>query len=414
MDGTTMSASATPDLHERPGQGVPVAGKSNSLRLDPGDLGIGHLFWTMRDAVVVGEVDTGTIVLWNPAAERLFGWTAADIVGAPLEHIIPERMRTAHREGLARYAVIGGGQLIDRDAPSDVPAVRKDGTEITVELSLTPLAHLDATETGIPRYVLAFVRDATERTRLAAERSAVLAAAQDYVRRLEDLATMESGFTAMVAHELGGPVAAVGALANLLERNILPADEQRSIVRAIRAEAKILQRLVEDIRTVSAVEREAFAVRKQPIPVATLVADAMAFARTLADDHPLHDDVSVEALAKQVEIDPDRIGQVLRNLLGNAVKHTPPGTGVEVRVASLDGYVRFQVADTGPGISPADLDRIFTKFGRGRDAEDRMTPGTGLGLYVARQILRAHGSDLHVSSTPGQGTVFTFDLESST
>lgn len=412
MDGTTMSASRAFDLHDRSGCDGPIVRTEKCPRLEPEDLGIGHLFWAMRDAVVVGDVGTGTIVLWNPAAERLFGWSATEVIGTLLERIIPERLRAAHREGLSRYAAEGCGALIDQETPVDVPAVRRDGTEITVELSLTPLSHLDATDTGIPRYVVAFVRDATERTRLVTERAAVLASAQEYGRRLEELATLEKGFTAMVAHELGGPIAAIGALANLLERGIIT-EEQRSIVRTIRSEVKILHRLVEDIHAVAAVERDAFAIRPCRVPVTTLVADAVAFARTLADDHPMRDDVAAEALAMQVEVDPDRIGQVLRNLLGNAVKHTPPGTCVGIRVSTANERVRFEVADTGPGIPPEDTERIFAKFARGRDAEDRSTPGTGLGLYLARQIVRAHGSELHASSTPGKGTTFTFEMEQS-
>lgn len=409
-----MSASKTFDMHDRVGHVLPVVGEVSSSRLDPGDLGIGHLFWTMRDAVVVGDVETGAIVLWNPAAERLFGWRAAEAIGAPLEQIIPERLRSGHHAGLTRYATQGCGPLIDRETPTEVPAVHKNGTEITVELSLTPLAHLDIISAGVPRYVIAFVRDATERTRLTAERTAVLAAAQDYARRLEELATLESGFTAMVAHELGGPIAAIGALASLLERDTMATGEQRSIVQVIRSEVKILHRLVNDIQAAAVSERNAFAVRTSPVPVATLVADAIAFARTLATDHPMRDNVAPEALAMQVNADPDRIGQVLRNLLGNAVKHTPAGTSIEIRVLLMNGRVRFEIADTGPGIPPGEMERIFTKFARGREAEVLETPGTGLGLYLSRQILRAHTADLCVSSVPAQGTVFWFDLETST
>lgn len=414
MDGTTMSASPVSRAGGHNARAVDRVDTVGCPLLEPEKLGIGHLFWTMRDAVIVGDVSTGTIVLWNPAAERLFGWSAPEVVGASLETIIPEHIRAAHRSGMSRYAAHGCGSLIDGETPVEVPALRKDGTEITVELNLTPLSHLDTNDSGIPRFVIAFVRDATARTQVARERETVLAVAQDYARRLEELATLESGFTAMVAHELGGPVAAIGALARLLERGTLAVDEQRATVQALRAETKILQRLINDIQVAATVERDSFTVRPHRVPVVALVADAIAFARTLADDHPMHDDVAAEALAMQVEADPDRIGQVLRNLLGNAVKHTPAGTGVHLRVSPVNGRVRFDVADTGPGIPPTECARIFTRFGRGRDALDRKTPGTGLGLYLARQIVQAHGSDLSVSVTPGEGTTFSFDLEAST
>ena len=106
--------------------------------------------------------------------------------------------------------------------------------------------------------------------------------------------------------------------------------------------------------------------------------------------------------------DPERIGQVLRNLLSNAAKYSPEGTPIELRVIDKKGRVRLEVADRGPGIHPDDVTRIFEKFGRGR--EDRKTPGVGLGLYLSRRIVRGHGSELTVEARPGGGSVFGFDL----
>ncbi|MBA2277277.1 MAG: ATP-binding protein, partial [Chloroflexia bacterium] len=114
--------------------------------------------------------------------------------------------------------------------------------------------------------------------------------------------------------------------------------------------------------------------------------------------------------------DPVRIGQVLRNLLGNAVKYTPPGTPVELRARPADapGWVRVEVADQGDGIHPDDLDRIFDKFGRGRRSSSGWIAGTGLGLYLSRRIVYLHGSDLTVTTTTGAGATFGFDLEITT
>jgi signal transduction histidine kinase len=109
--------------------------------------------------------------------------------------------------------------------------------------------------------------------------------------------------------------------------------------------------------------------------------------------------------------DPERISQVLRNLLQNAAKHTPPGTSVELRAHREGRQVRIEVADNGPGFAPEYVELIFEKFARGPSAAAQQTSGAGLGLYVSRQILRSHGSDLTVDSTLGKGTVFAFDLK---
>lgn len=384
----------------RPGEAAP---------LRPEDLGIGRLFWTMRDAVVVGDVSTGLVVLWNPAAEHLFGWPATAIVGQPIERLVPERLRAAHRAGLARYAATGHGARIDGGGPVEVPALRRDGTEITVELSMTPLA--DAVTNGAPRHIAVFVRDATERAHLARERAAVLAAAQDYARRLEELATLKAHFSAMVAHELGAPIATVRALVDLLRRGAVPASEQEAILNTIRAEADLLTRLVHDVEAAATVEQDDFAVEPRPIPVASILADAVGAARLLPGNHPFEEAIAEEVLAVQVVADPERIGQVLRNLLGNAARHTPPGTAITLRARPEDGRVRVEVADAGPGIAAEDRDRILNKFGRSQCTVERGTPGVGLGLYLARRILRAHDTDLVVDTAPGAGTCFGFTLE---
>ena len=130
-------------------------------RLVPADLGIGALFTRIREAVVVGDATTGRIILWNPAAERIFGRTADEAVGQPLESLVPEELRDAHRAGLARYAATGTGAIIDNDRAVELPALRGDGTTLYVELSLSALDPIPA----VRRPVLAVIRDVTERKR---------------------------------------------------------------------------------------------------------------------------------------------------------------------------------------------------------------------------------------------------------
>jgi signal transduction histidine kinase len=293
--------------------------------------------------------------------------------------------------------------LLTADRPVEVPALRHDGEEIAIELTLNPL--VGARVPG--RFVLALIRDATERQRLERERAGFLAAAQEQARRLEELACLKADFTAMIAHELGAPVAAIRALASLLSRPQGDSLEQAALVTAIGAEANVLATLVEDVRAASQVERDDFTIRPRPIPVASILADAVAFAGTLAAEHPLTTEAQTIAC---VLADSERIGQVLRNLVGNAAKHTPPGTLITLRALPAEDRVRLEVADEGPGIAAEDLRRIFHKFERGRDATGNSVPGVGLGLYLSRRIIRAHGSELTVSSEPGAGAVFGFTL----
>jgi len=123
----------------------------------PHQLGLGPLFETMNDAAVVAEAGHGVILLWNPAASQIFGYTVDEILGAPLEMLMPERMREMHRAGLARFARTDHGPYIDSHKPVELPGVTKDGTEIAIELTLSKIDSVSR------QYVLAVIRDITAR-----------------------------------------------------------------------------------------------------------------------------------------------------------------------------------------------------------------------------------------------------------
>ncbi len=130
--------------------------------LAPRDLGMGRLFESVRDAVIVADADTGRMVLWNPAAAKIFGYSSAEALGMSVEELVPDYLRARHRAGMARYRDTGHGRYIDSSEPLDLPAVRKTGEEIRVELTLSPIEPVD--EAAIEgSFVLAIVRDATER-----------------------------------------------------------------------------------------------------------------------------------------------------------------------------------------------------------------------------------------------------------
>jgi len=127
----------------------------------PADLGIGTLFTRVREAVVVADAPTGRIILWNPAAVRMFGHAPSDAIGQTLEILVPPELRGAHRAGIERYAAVRTGALVDRDQPVELPALRKDGSRLVVELSLSSLDPIP----GVAAPVLAVIRDVTERKR---------------------------------------------------------------------------------------------------------------------------------------------------------------------------------------------------------------------------------------------------------
>ncbi len=242
---------------------------------------------------------------------------------------------------------------------------------------------------------------------VAEERAAVLAAERELGARMAELASLRADFTAMVAHELAAPAAVLKGYAAMLSTGSLDHDRQKEAAAAIQDEADLIATLIEDVRAAASAERDDFSLRIVSTTVAPLLADAADYARTLPGDHPVTVSCNVRA---RIMVDPERIGQVLRNLVSNACKHTPPGTPVALRAEERRDCLRIEVADQGSGIHPDDLGRIFEKFGRGRNAVGERVPGVGLGLYLSRRIIQSHGATLGVESTPGQGAAFWFEV----
>ncbi len=174
----------------------------------PEDLGIGKLFERIRDAVIVADAKTQRIVLWNRAAETMFGYSSSEALELRVEALVPEYLKAQHRAGMTRYAQTGHGPYIDSHSLLELPALRKDGEEIHIELSLSPIGPVDDAD-GDGRFVLAIIRDITDRKR-AEERL------QEANRRLEKLAVLKADFTAMVAHELEAPLAAIRGYTDML------------------------------------------------------------------------------------------------------------------------------------------------------------------------------------------------------
>ncbi len=246
--------------------------------------------------------------------------------------------------------------------------------------------------------------------RIAQEREALLVAEKETNRRLEELGVMKADFTAMIAHELNAPLSAVRNLSDMLSTEELSNTERRRVLDEIQAQTDSLNALVEDVRVSGSIERDDFDVKLRSTPLKELLDDAAVFFRTLPGERKLT--ITFEADEDTgLLADAGRVGQVLRNLLSNAARHSPESEGVEIRAVRLEKQVRIEVADRGCGIHPDDVARIFEKFGRGRDAAGRKVPGAGLGLYLSRRIARRHGGDLKLLSTSGEGSVFAFELE---
>ena len=255
-----------------------------------------------------------------------------------------------------------------------------------------------------------------ELRRIASERARMLADERERTRRLGELAALRADFSAMVAHELGGPISAIRRLNEMLQFGGENTEIRGYATTTIEGEVEALDSLVADVRSAAAAERDDFEVDARWIPLPAILRNAEAYAMTLPGEHPVEVLTECEQDLVKVRADSRRIGQVIANLLSNAAKYSPARSPIQLRVRPAaqgppEGRVRLEVSDQGPGLEPDDLARIFEKFGRGRDSSGHKVAGVGLGLYISRRIVRSHGSELTVMTQPGEGSTFGFELE---
>jgi signal transduction histidine kinase/membrane protein implicated in regulation of membrane protease activity len=228
------------------------------------------------------------------------------------------------------------------------------------------------------------------------------------VEELRRLSALRADFVSLVSHELRSPMAAVIGAARTLQlrwRELQP-DQREAFLALIGDETSRLAALIGDVLDTSRIDAGTFTYRFVDVDLLALVQDSVTAASVGQDEVPVLAEVPPQVPA--IRGDPERLRQVLGNLIDNAVKYSPAGEPVQVRVAGSNGNVHISVADRGPGIGANDQPLIFEKFGR--VASGNSKPGTGLGLYIARSITEAHGGTLGVASSPGRGATFTVTL----
>jgi two-component system phosphate regulon sensor histidine kinase PhoR len=227
------------------------------------------------------------------------------------------------------------------------------------------------------------------------------------IRRLE---TVRRDFVANVSHELRTPIASLKAMVEALEAGAMndPA-ATRDFLTRMHGEVDGLAQLVAELLTLSRVESGEERPRPEPVEPIELVRPAVARLGALAGRSSVSLELDLPSRLPSVLADREKIGQVLTNLLHNAIKFTPAGGRVVVGAASEDGAVRFEVRDTGVGIARDEVDRVFERFYKSE--RSRAGGGTGLGLAIARHIVDAHGGSIAAKSEgPGRGSTFSFTL----
>ncbi|OWY68320.1 hypothetical protein B7486_27045 [cyanobacterium TDX16] len=380
----------------------------------------------IADDAIISIDSNQRITLFNSGAERIFGYSAAEAIGQPLDLLLPKRFAIAHRQHVDEF---GQSPNLARRMGErrEIYGCRKDGTEFPAEASISKL------NLGGETVYTVYLHDVSDR---------------------KQIERMKDEFISIVSHELRTPLTSIHGSLGMLASGLLQPDSPQGqrLLQIATDSTERLVRLINDILDIERIESGKVKMEKESCDVTELITEAVNVMQPLADKAGIT--LSVSSLPIQVWADPDRIVQTLTNLLSNAIKFSPSGstvwlsvelgsreqgagsrgekragnTGGEIqnpkfkiqnsnisdplapRSSLLTPHITFQVKDTGRGIPADKLDSIFERFQQVDSTDSRKHDGTGLGLAICRSIVQQHDGRIWVESVLGEGSTFYFTL----
>ena len=338
-----------------------------------------------EDAIVSKDLN-GVVQTWNGAAERMFGYTASEIVGRPISLIIPRERLSEEDEVLAR---VRSGRGIDH---FETVRQRKDGSLVEISLTVSPIKDADGTVIGASK----IARDITLQRRI--------------LREAEEANRVKDEFLAMLSHELRTPLNAVMGYMRMLRLGHVGEGGQERVIEIVERNTRILSQLVSDVLDVSSIVTGKIRMKVTSSDLRQGVEAALDVVRPTAAAKGVVLEVDIPLAPVMSLCDADRIQQVFWNLLSNAVKFTPRGGRVSVRLVRQELAATLTVSDTGIGIRPESLPYVFQRFWQEGSSQGRQG-GLGLGLALARHFVELHGGTISVESLgEGQGATFEVTL----
>jgi PAS domain S-box-containing protein len=363
------------------------------------------------DAIVVAD-SRGRILRCNAAAGTLFGYTEEELMGMPVITLMPERYREVHRQGLERFRTPGKARATESTV--EVEALRKDGSKVPIELSTA------GWKAGGELFYSAILRDITERKQYATrlertvqERTLELTSANE---QLAAASRHKSEFLNNMSHEMRTPLTSIIGFAELLrDAGLGPLTEKQArFAQNIQIGGKHLLSLINDLLDLSRVEAGKIEFRPEPFGLQEALQVAVMEIRPQADQKQLDVQLCLDEAPITIVADPVRFKQILLNLLSNAVKYTLEGGRIVItalRDPHMGGFITLAVADTGIGIHPEHLPKLFREFVRLDAATTRRIPGTGIGLALTKKLVELHGWQITAASDgEGRGSTFTVRL----
>ncbi|HEV8378182.1 MAG TPA: PAS domain S-box protein, partial [Tepidisphaeraceae bacterium] len=343
------------------------------------------------DDAIVSKTLEGIITTWNRGASRIFGWQADEVVGKPINIIIPSDRQDEEPQILEQ---IRAGQRVDH---FETIRITRDGRLIDVSVTISPIRDVNGTIIGASK----IARDITLQKRIYKE----LEEAKDGA---EAANRAKDHFLSVLSHELRTPLTPVlGALSYLERQPGLP-EELRSELGMLRRNVQTEARLIDDLLDLTRISRGKLKLHLEVVDVHDALRASIGMLQSEIDGRDLELTTALRAKLHHVWADAGRLQQVFLNLLSNAVKFTPPGGAITVRSSNDREMLSIEFSDNGVGIEPNMQERLFNAFEQSEDS--RRMGGLGLGLSISKSLMEMHGGTLTASS-PGVGKGSSFRVE---
>ena len=351
-----------------------------------------HFFHSIIEAAPSGMLmidHQGAIILANRLLTQQFGYSQEELLGQPIEVLMPVRFRNQHPAH--RTAFFQNTAPRQMGSGRDLYGFRKDGSEFPVEIGLNPVTIDEST------FVLASVIDITAR--------------KAYEKAEREVIQMREDFIANASHQLRTPITSLKGFLELLVKDLVPDPAVRTefIARAYE-DTKRLAVLVNDLLDGFRCDSGFFQMTLENTDLCGLLQSTLEAVKGLAQSKNISLTLGLPQKSLMIKVDPHLLEQVLTNLLSNAIKFSEEDRPILLEAKVEEDHVTVRVVDQGPGISTEDQRKLFDKFFQGDTAAKRAGVGSGLGIYIAKKIVEAHGGQIYVESEIGKGTTFSFTI----
>ena len=337
---------------------------------------------TVVDGIIT--IDHKSIIeSFNHAAEKIFGYTADEMIGQSLGLLMAEPYKTQHESYVEKFQKTGSISIVGRT--QEIVALRKNGSTFPMEMAIGEM------KTGGRRMFTGILRDITDR---------------------KQAEQMKTDFVSTVSHELRTPLTSIKGALGLIKSNAageLP-DALKSMFDIAYSNSDRLVRLINDILDVEKISAGKMEYQMESIDLVDLLEQALEANKGLADDNNIQFKLATDSQKALVHGDSDRLMQVLANLLSNAAKFSPENSTVSISLNLLGNWQHVSVSDHGPGIPEKFHRKIFERFSQADSSDTRQKGGTGLGLNITKSIIETHGGTINFESEEGHGASFFFNL----